>query len=511
MLCRIDGEPFPAGHGLEEHKTHTVKGSVNSWLASGDVTTATTILDVEGVTDLLAAADKMPPGWIAATNTAGAKARGKLPRQWAKGKRVIVAGDADEPGAEGQRRAALAYHTAGAIVSLAQLPYAVQETHGKDLRDFFGDCYEIEQLATIPMETHKQKENEHRADLPNETSNYWEPNIVAMNNITPRAVEWLWKNRIPNGKLVSLSGNPGLGKTLVLMDIAARVSLGSDWPDGEPGDRQPGGVVICSAEDDPHDTLRPRLDAAGADVSRINLVQSVVLMDGKTKKKSERLIDLQQDRDVIGKAMDLTANCKLLIMDPINAYLGKTDSHKNAEVRQILGPIAELCHRKGVAFIYLGHLNKSNSGPALYRAAGSIAFVAAARVAYMVVESKEDPNTRLFLPVKNNLAPNIGGLSFQVVAVNDLPRVEWNDAAISMTADEALSTDARGARGNAEHDKDWLTQQLASGAVESAELFERGKVAGISRNRLFKAKDAVGAAAKKNGFGADAKFEWFIP
>ena len=88
----------------------------------------------------------------------------------------------------------------------------------------------------------------------------WEPTIVPMNTIEPRTVKWLWKNRIPNGKLVSLSGNPGLGKTLVLMDISSRVTTGADRPDGERGG-EPGGVVICSAEDDPHDTLRPRLDA----------------------------------------------------------------------------------------------------------------------------------------------------------------------------------------------------------------------------------------------------------
>jgi putative DNA primase/helicase len=345
-------------------------------------------------------------------------------------------------------------------------------------------------------------------DSRNETLNYWEPKIVAMNTIEPRAVEWLWKNRIPNGKLVSLSGNPGLGKTLVLMDIAARVSTGAAWPDGEPGGDH-GGVVICSAEDDPYDTLRPRLDAAGADVSRINLVQSVVLLDAKSKKKSERLIDLQQDHDAIGKAMDMTANCKLLIMDPINAYLGKTDSHKNAEVRQILGPVAELCHRKGVAFIYLGHLNKSNSGPAMYRTAGSLAFIAAARVAYIVAESKEDPNTRLFLPVKNNLAPNIGGLSFQVVTVDEQPRVQWNAAAIAMTADEALSTDARGARGNVTQDKEWLAAQLAAGPRDSDELMERGKAAGISRNRMFAAKKAMGAYARKLGIGETGKWEWY--
>jgi hypothetical protein len=348
-----------------------------------------------------------------------------------------------------------------------------------------------------------------RKDSRDDSLVFWEPNIVAMNSITPRQVEWLWKNRIPNGKLVSLSGNPGLGKSLVLMDITARVSTGAPWPDGCPGG-EPGGVVICSAEDDPHDTLRPRLDAAGADVDRINLVQSVVQMDAKTKRRSERLIDLQRDLLAIGKAIEATPGCKLLIMDPINAYLGKTDSHKNAEVRQVLGPVAEMCHRMKVAFIYLGHLNKTTNGPAMFRTAGSMAFVAAARVAYIVAEDKTDANVRLFIPVKNNLAPNIGGLSFQVVAENDLPRIEWNNLPVTMSADEALSHDPRQTKGNLEHDKEWLTEQLAGGPRPADELIEEGKAAGISRNRLFNAKTALGAYARKLGFGDTGKWDWYL-
>ena len=152
VLCRADGKPFPAVGKLGERKTHTVRGSVNAWLSSGDVTSAVTIVDVEGVTDLLAAADKMPPGWLAVTSTAGAKARGKLSRPWAKGKRVIVAGDADEPGLEGQRRAAAAYHRDGAAeVLLGQLPYPTEKTHGKDLRDFLNGGGMIDKLATVAV------------------------------------------------------------------------------------------------------------------------------------------------------------------------------------------------------------------------------------------------------------------------------------------------------------------------------------------------------------------------
>ena len=380
-----------------------------------------------------------------------------------------------------------------------------------DLSGIMNQCdRKIESPAmAVNTETAQNTNGKPHTDPNDEHLIYWEPNIVPMNTVEPRAVQWLWKYRIPNGKLVSLSGNPGLGKSLVLVDIAARVTTGGAWPDACPGG-EPGGVVICSAEDDPHDTLRPRLDAAGADVSRINLVQSVVQMDAKTKHRSERLIDLQRDLSAISNALDLTRGCKLLIMDPINAYLGKTDSHKNAEVRQILGPVAEMCHRKQVAFIYLGHLNKSTNGPAMYRTAGSLAFVAAARVAHIVAEDKQDPNVRLFIPVKNNLAPNIGGLSFQVVAENDLPRIAWNNLPVTMTADEALAHDPRQGRGNLAQDKEWLAAELASGPRDSDELTEQGKAAGISRNRLFNAKKAIGAYARKIGIGDTGKWEWYL-
>ncbi len=150
LLC-VDGRPFPAIGSLAERKSHTVGGSVNSWLAAGDVRVASTIIDTEGVPDLLAAASMLPQGWAAVTNTAGAKTRGKLTRKWAKGKRIIIVGDADEPGQDGQRRAAAAYHKAGADVSLAVLPYPIEEVHGKDLRDWLTAGDRLEGLPTEPV------------------------------------------------------------------------------------------------------------------------------------------------------------------------------------------------------------------------------------------------------------------------------------------------------------------------------------------------------------------------
>ena len=153
VLLKLDGEPFPAFGKVGERKTHTVKGSVNSWLASGDVTTAETVLDVEGVTDLLAAVSAgLPQGWGAVTNTSGAKARGKLPRPWAAVKKIIVVGDADEPGQEGTKRCAAAYYQAGASEVLSgQLPYEIEKDHGKDLRDWLLEGHTVADLPTVAV------------------------------------------------------------------------------------------------------------------------------------------------------------------------------------------------------------------------------------------------------------------------------------------------------------------------------------------------------------------------
>jgi len=152
VLLRVEGTQFPAAGKIGERKTHTVKGSVNSWIVSGDVAAAEAILDVEGVTDLLAAASAgLPAGWVAVTNTAGAKARGKLPRLWAKGKRVIVAGDADKPGELGTHKCAAAYHQAGAKTLLGQLPYSIEEKHGRDIRDWLIEGHTLAELPTVEV------------------------------------------------------------------------------------------------------------------------------------------------------------------------------------------------------------------------------------------------------------------------------------------------------------------------------------------------------------------------
>ncbi len=154
ILLPISGRPFPEMGSLPERKTHTLGGSQNSWLVSGtpeEIEQAHTIVDVEGVPDLLAAASVLPQDWVAVTNTSGASARGKLSRKWCKGKCVIVVGDADEPGQEGLQRAAVAYSKAGAEVLTAKLPFPIEKTHGKDLRDWLNEGHKLEDLPASPV------------------------------------------------------------------------------------------------------------------------------------------------------------------------------------------------------------------------------------------------------------------------------------------------------------------------------------------------------------------------
>ena len=152
VLLRVEGEPFPAVGKLQERKTHSTKGSINSWITSGDVTAAETILDVEGVTDLLAVVSAgLPAGWAAVTNSQARRPAANFRGRGLSGKTVIVAGDADEPGEEGKRRSAAAYHQAGAKVLLGQLPYAIEKNHGRDIRDWLNEAHSMADLPTVQV------------------------------------------------------------------------------------------------------------------------------------------------------------------------------------------------------------------------------------------------------------------------------------------------------------------------------------------------------------------------
>ncbi len=330
---------------------------------------------------------------------------------------------------------------------------------------------------------------------------------VRVSDVKPKPINWLWQNRIALGKLTLLSGDPGLGKSLVTTAIATAVSLGARWPVGD--DNAPkGSVVMLSAEDAVDDTIRPRLDAAGADCTRIHVLQASrdIKNDGEI---SERPFSLTDDIDRLAALASELNDCKLIVIDPVSAYLGRVDSHKNSEVRAALSPLSDMAEKLNVAVIAVTHLNKGG-GSAMYRSIGSIAFTAAARSAWVVTKDRDDPDRRLVLQVKNNLARDREGMAYRIeTAENGAPVVMWESDPVNVDIEEALSTASYEFRSERDDAIDWLKTELKGTEINSKELQKRARDAGHSWATVRRAQKELGIKPKKRGI--DNAWVWKMP
>jgi hypothetical protein len=318
--------------------------------------------------------------------------------------------------------------------------------------------------------------------------------IITLASVSPQPIQWLWRPHFALGKLSVLAGHPGLGKSLVTMDLAAHVSTGRKWVDGSPCPH--GSVVLVSGEDDPGDTLRPRLDAAGADVNRIHYLRAVHDLEGE---RGFTLADVPHLAATMVKLKD----CRLIIIDPVSAYLAGTDSHKNADVRALLAPLAQMAGDFGVAILCVSHLNKGQ-GDAIGRVTGSLAFVAAARAAYAVARDKEDPHRRLLLPIKNNLGVDVSGVSYRIAetivdGLGGVPYVIWDRDPVKVSADEALAP-STGGESTVADATEFLKDLLRDGPVPVKEIKAEATAAGITWRTVERAKaDMEVIAERHNG------------
>jgi len=314
--------------------------------------------------------------------------------------------------------------------------------------------------------------------------------VIQYDTIEPQEVTWLWSQRIALGKLTMVSGDPGLGKSFLMVELSARVSTGRDFPDGASCDR--GEVLFATLEDGPADTIRPRLDAHDADVARVHHLAGVEAADKRD------LGPLQLDRHVqlLRDHLHGHDGVRLLVLDPISAFMGDVDSHKNAEVRRVLAPLAQLAEDHDIAVVAI-HLTKSQ-GKALYRSLGSLAFVAAARAAWIVAADPDDDDRRLFLPAKNNLG-RASGLAFRIID----GKVVWEDGPVLIAVDD-LDENAETPREEAKH---WLQEILADGPVAAQKALKQARADGISERTLRIAKKELRVKSAKSGGG----WAWTLP
>jgi RecA-family ATPase len=233
--------------------------------------------------------------------------------------------------------------------------------------------------------------------------------VVLVNgaDLDPQPVEWLWNSWLALGKMHLLAGAPGQGKTTIATAFAATVTSGGYWPDGTKC--VVGNVLIWSGEDDPADTLLPRLLASGGDRSRVYFV------DGTRVNGAIQPFDPARDMKALQEKAEEIGDVRLLIVDPVvSAVLG--DGHKNTETRRSLQPLVDLAANMGIALLGITHFGKGGQGgDPVQRVLGSVAFTAVARVVLVAAKVKNDDGTgdrRLLARGKSNIGPDGGGYEY---------------------------------------------------------------------------------------------------
>jgi hypothetical protein len=316
------------------------------------------------------------------------------------------------------------------------------------------------------------------------------PTFQRLSEVEATQIEWLWPGHIPLGKVTLILGDPGVGKSTLTTDLAARVSTGTAMPDGSV--LQSGGVVLLSDEDGKSDTVRPRFDAAGGDPSRVLLIPHLTEEDG-----TERAISLPEDIPHLRTAIRMIG-ARLLVLDPLVVYLsGDVNSWRDQDVRRALTPLATLAEETGIAIVVVAHLNKRQNASVMYRAGGSIGIVAAARAAFIVAKHPDDESRRVLAQVKLNCAAEPTSWIFYITdASNGSSRVVW-DGTSPLRADELLEPPKVTKQDEA---IEFLREQLASGPQLVTTVEERAIVAGISLRTLSRARKILGVQTQRDGF-----------
>lgn len=302
--------------------------------------------------------------------------------------------------------------------------------------------------------------------------------LIKLSDVESKKIDWLWYPYIPYGKLTIIQGDPGDGKTTMILNLAAMLSKGESIDDGV-DDIKPMTVIYQTAEDGLSDTVKPRLEQAGANC------ENIIVID-----ESEKSLTMIDER--IEKAL-IETKARLLILDPIQAYLGdKVDMNRANEAREMTKRISMLADKYNCAIVLIGHMNKGSGSKAAYRGMGSVDFFAVARSVLLVGRIEGQPELRALVQIKNNLAPFGNSKAFALQEDGFHWRGDYQ-----ITADEVLGGVAT--KSNKSERAKMLLRELAKtdNMVSSSEIIERAEEKGISKRTLENAKKELGIKAKK--------------
>ena len=331
---------------------------------------------------------------------------------------------------------------------------------------------------------------------------------VPVSTIDAQRVEFFWPGRLAAGKITVIDGDPGLGKSTLTLELAARFSTGQPLYGGQP--REARGALIMSAEDGEADTIRPRLEAAGADLSRCYIFK---MQDDEGNEHQAVIPDDLQKLEMQAEA----TNAGLIIIDPFMAFLsGEKNANRDQDVRGAMAPLASMAERLGCSIVILRHLNKSIGSSPLYRGGGSIGIAGAARSVLLVAKDPDDEteSRRIVASVKSNLSAPAPALAYRVESgANGHPYLVW-EGATDHTANQLLAmlSDDRGERRDAvEEAVSFLEDALGAGPRPTRDVLRDARANGISEAAIRRARKALGITAQKAGFGGDGPWCLTLP
>ena len=332
---------------------------------------------------------------------------------------------------------------------------------------------------------------------------------VFADQVEMEPVEWLWPGFVARGKAHMLTGEPGLGKSQITLDIAARLSTGRAFPSytlGGGDSRDPMGVLILSAEDGAADTMVPRLVAAGADLRNVGFLSSSIIEKAAGGKLRSRAVSLRDDAEEILKAISKShVRVGLVVIDPISAFLSAAqDSNSNSDARGTLAQLQSVVMDKDIALLIINHTNKNTSAKSAHmRSMGSVGWNAAARATFYVFRDRDRENRRVFSVGKTNLAKEAGhGFFYEIgerkVSIRgvdyDVPMIEWN-------ASEFPTKDADEYSGESDSKKESKADECGGelmlfmagrGSVQSSEAVKHMKSRGFSQAEIYRSARKLG-------------------
>lgn len=320
--------------------------------------------------------------------------------------------------------------------------------------------------------------------------------LIHMEDVVSKEVEWLWYPYIPYGKITIIEGDPGEGKTTLVLKLAAALSRGLPLPCDDDKEYEPIHIIYQTAEDGIEDTIKPRLEKAGADCSMIRVID-----------ETDKELSMTDDR--LEQAI-IETGARLIILDPIQAYIGATvDMHRANEIRPVLKHLGIIAEKHNCAIILIGHMNKASGSKSTYRGLGSIDIQATARSVLLIARLRDKPNIRIMAHDKSSLAPAGDAIGFEMTEDNGMVCIGPYD----ITIDELLSGNEGRGKKKLDIAENFIKEYFGSNKViPSNEIMMEAAKRSIKRNTLLSAKKKLGITSdKEKAEDGTIYWTWVMP